>query len=117
MKFRSLNSAIQSVTNPQSEPELTQEEYIDILESVLESIAEELECSVEELIISESNMKELDTERQLKQWRKDHVKKFYADKAAKKASRSPAEVEKDAKSDAYVASHEKKTGRRIGRID
>lgn len=48
MKFKSLNEAIESVTNPQ--PELTQEEYIDILESTLESIAEELECDVEDLL-------------------------------------------------------------------
>ena len=48
MKFRSLNEAIESVTNPQ--PEFTQEEYIELLESALESIAEELECDVEDLL-------------------------------------------------------------------
>ena len=47
-KFRSLNEAIQSVTNPQ--PELTQQEYIELLEFALESIAEELECDVEDLL-------------------------------------------------------------------
>ena len=48
MKFRSLNEAIESVTNPQ--PEFTQEEYIELLESALESIAEELECDVDDLV-------------------------------------------------------------------
>ena len=48
MKFRSLNESILSVTNPQ--PELTQNEYIELLESALESIAEELECDVEDLL-------------------------------------------------------------------
>ncbi len=48
MRFRSLNEAIQSVTNPQ--PEFTQEEYIELLESALESIAEELECDVDDLV-------------------------------------------------------------------
>ena len=48
MKFRSLNESILSVTNPQ--PEFTQEEYIELLESALESIAEELECDVEDLL-------------------------------------------------------------------
>ena len=48
MKFRSLNEAIESVTNPQ--PELTQNEYIELLESALISIAEELECDVDDLV-------------------------------------------------------------------
>jgi hypothetical protein len=48
MKFQSLNESILSVTNPQ--PEFTQEEYIELLESALESIAEELECDVEDLL-------------------------------------------------------------------
>ena len=48
MNFKSLNEAIESVTNPQ--PELTQEEYIDILESTIKAIAEELGCSVEDLM-------------------------------------------------------------------
>ena len=48
MKFRSLNESILSVTNPQ--PEITQEEYIELLESALESIAEELECDVDDLV-------------------------------------------------------------------
>ena len=48
MKFRSLNESILSATNPQ--PEFTQEEYIELLESALESIAEELECDVEDLL-------------------------------------------------------------------
>ena len=48
MRFRSLNEAIESVTNPQ--PEFTQEEYIELLESALESIAEELECDVDDLV-------------------------------------------------------------------
>ena len=48
MKFRSLNESILSVTNPQ--PEFTQEEYIELLESALISIAEELECDVDDLV-------------------------------------------------------------------
>ena len=49
--------------------------------------------------------------------RKAHVDKFYARKAKEKASRSPSEVEKDAKTDAYRAAYTKKTGKRVGRID
>jgi hypothetical protein len=56
-KFRSLNEAIQSVTNPQPkvssslvEEQKYIEEYIAMLETALESIAEELECSVEDLL-------------------------------------------------------------------
>ena len=48
MKFRSLNESILSVTNPQ--PEFTQNEYIELLESALISIAEELECDVDDLV-------------------------------------------------------------------
>ena len=48
MKFRSLNESILSVTNPQ--PELTQNEYIELLEFALISIAEELECDVDDLV-------------------------------------------------------------------
>ena len=48
MRFQSLNEAIQSVLNPQ--PELTQNEYIALLEFALEAIAEELECDVEDLL-------------------------------------------------------------------
>lgn len=83
--------------------------------------AEETEEAEE---IEESNMKELDTERQLKSGyftnaksRKAHVNKFYARKAKEKASRSPSEVEKDAKTDAYRAAYTKRTGKRVGRID
>ena len=43
-----VTEAIESVTNPK--PELTQNEYIEMLESALEAIAEELECSVDELL-------------------------------------------------------------------
>ena len=53
MKFQSLNESILSVTNPQSklvEEQRYIEEYIAMLESALESIAKELECSVEELL-------------------------------------------------------------------
>ena len=53
MGYKSLNEAIQSVTNPQSklvEEQKYIEEYIAMLESALESIAEELECSVEDLL-------------------------------------------------------------------
>ena len=49
--------------------------------------------------------------------RKAHVNKFYDRKAQEKASRSPSEVEKDAKTDAYRAAYTKKTGKRVGRID
>jgi hypothetical protein len=57
MKFQSLNEAIQSVTNPQPkvssslvEEQRYIEEYIELLEFALESIAEEMECSVEDLL-------------------------------------------------------------------
>ena len=53
MRYKSLNEAIESVTNPQSklvEEQKYIEEYIAMLESALESIAEELECSVEDLL-------------------------------------------------------------------
>ena len=57
MNFKSLNSAIESVLNPQPkvcsslvEEQKYIEEYIELLESALESIAEELECSVEDLL-------------------------------------------------------------------
>ena len=49
--------------------------------------------------------------------RKAHVDKFYARKAKEKASRSPSEIEKDAKTDAYRAAYTKRTGKRVGRID
>ena len=85
-------------------------------------VTDEVEEEVEE--VDESNMKELDTERQLKNGyfddaksRKAHVNNFYARKAKEKASRSPSEIEKDAKTDAYRAAHTKKTGKRLGRID
>ena len=94
---------------------------LDETEEVTEEVEEELE-EVEE--VDESNMKELDTERQLKNGyfddaksRKAHVNNFYARKAKEKASRSPSEVEKDAKTDAYRAAYTKKTGKRVGRID
>ena len=100
-----------------------EQEYIAMLESALEAIAEAMECSVEDLI-TESTMKELDTERQLKSGyftdaksRKAHVDKFYARKAKEKASRSPAQVEKDTETDAYRAAYTKRTGKRVGRID
>ena len=57
MKFRSLNEAIESVTNPQPkvssslvEEQRYIEEYLELLESALESIAEELECDVDDLV-------------------------------------------------------------------
>ena len=94
---------------------------LDETEEVTEEVEEELE-ELEE--VDESNMKELDTERQLKNGyfddaksRKAHVNNFYARKAKEKASRSPSEVEKDAKTDAYRAAYTKKTGKRVGRID
>ena len=87
-----------------------------------EEVTEEVEEELEE--VDESNMKELDTERQLKggyftnaKSRKAHVDKFYARKAKEKASRSPSEIEKDAKTDDYRAAYTKKTGKRVGRID
>ena len=94
---------------------------LDETEEVTEEVEEELE-ELEE--VDESNMKELDTERQLKNGyfddaksRKAHVNNFYARKAKEKASRSPSEIEKDAKTDAYRAAYTKKTGKRVGRID
>ena len=71
----------------------------------------------EETEVQESNMKEIDTDRLLKKWRKDHVSNFHLRKAKEKASRSPEQVKKDADSDAYSAAHVKKTGKRLGRID
>ncbi len=54
MNYRSLNEAIESVTNPQPKNEaltsLQEQEYIAMLESALESIAEAMECSVEDLL-------------------------------------------------------------------
>ena len=89
-----------------------EQEYIAMLETALEAIAEELECSVEDLI-TESTSGYFTNAKS----RKAHVTKFYARKAKEKASRSPAQVEKDKKTATYVADYEKKTGRRIGRID
>ena len=71
----------------------------------------------EETEVQESNMKEIDTDRLLKKWRKDHVSNFHLRKAKEKASRSPEQVKKDADADAYSAAHVKKTGKRLGRID
>ena len=48
MHYQSLNESIMSVTNPQ--PKLTQDEYIEILESALDCIAEELDCDMEDLL-------------------------------------------------------------------
>ena len=69
---------------------------LDETEEVTEEVEEELE-EVEE--VDESNMKELDTERQLKNGyfddaksRKAHVNNFYARKAKEKASRSQSEI-------------------------
>lgn len=97
------------------------EARIEVANGVFNNTEEETEETEE---IEESNMKELDTERQLKSGyftnaksRKAHVNKFYARKAKEKASRSPSEVEKDAKTDAYSAAYTKKTGKRVGRID
>lgn len=97
------------------------EARIEVANGVFNNTEEETEETEE---IEESNMKELDTERQLKSGyftnaksRKAHVNKFYARKAKEKASRSPSEVEKDAKTDAYRAAYTKKTGKRVGRID
>lgn len=100
------------------------EARIEVANGVFNNTEEETEETEETEEIEESNMKELDTERQLKggyftnaKSRKAHVNKFYARKAKEKASRSPSEVEKDAKTDAYRAAYTKKTGKRVGRID
>ena len=97
------------------------EARLEVANGVFNNAEEETEETEE---IEESNMKELDTERQLKggyftnaKSRKAHVDKFYARKAKEKASRSPSEIEKDAKTDAYRAAYTKKTGKRVGRID
>ena len=50
MQYKSLNESILSVTNPQSKLVKEEQEYIERLESALEAIAEELECSVEDLL-------------------------------------------------------------------
>ena len=97
------------------------EARLEVANGVFNNAEEETEETEE---IEESNMKELDTERQLKSGyftdaksRKAHVNKFYARKAKEKASRSPSEIEKDSKTDAYRAAYTKKTGKRVGRID
>lgn len=97
------------------------EARLEVANGVFNNTEEETEETEE---IEESNMKELDTERQLKSGyftdaksRKAHVTKFYARKAKEKASRSPSEIAKDAKTDAYRAAYTKKTGKRVGRID
>lgn len=97
------------------------EARIEVANGVFNNTEEETEETEE---IEESNMKELDTERQLKSGyftnaksRKAHVDKFYARKAKEKASRSPSEIKKDAKTDAYRAAYTKRTGKRVGRID
>ena len=100
------------------------EARLEVANGVFNNAEEETEETEETEEIEESNMKELDTERQLKggyftnaKSRKAHVDKFYARKAKEKASRSPSEIEKDAKTDAYRAAYTKKTGKRVGRID
>ena len=97
---------------------------LDETEEVTEEVEEELEEVEEVEEVDESNMKELDTERQLKNGyfddaksRKAHVDNFYARKAKEKASRSPSEIKKDAETDAYRAAYTKRTGKRVGRID
>lgn len=97
------------------------EARIEVANGVFNNAEEETEETEE---IEESNMKELDTERQLKSGyftnaksRKAHVNNFYARKAKEKASRSPSEIEKDVKTDAYRAAYTKRTGKRVGRID
>ena len=100
------------------------EARLEVANGVFNNAEEETEETEETEEIEESNMKELDTERQLKggyftnaKSRKAHVDKFYARKAKEKASRSPSEIEKDAKTDAYRAAYTKRTGKRVGRID
>lgn len=97
------------------------EARLEVANGVFNNAEEETEETEE---IEESNMKELDTERQLKSGyftnaksRKAHVNNFYARKAKEKASRSPSEIEKDVKTDAYRAAYTKRTGKRVGRID
>jgi hypothetical protein len=90
-----------------------EQEYIEMLESALEAIAEALECSVEDLI-TESNKGGYFTDAKS---RKAHVTNFYARKAKEKASRTPAQIAQDAKTDAYRADYTKRTGKRVGRID
>mgnify|MGYP006893304679 FL=1 len=100
------------------------EARLEVANGVFNNAEEETEETEETEEIEESNMKELDTKRQLKSGyftdaksRKAHVNNFYARKAKEKASRSPSEIEKDAKTDAYRAAYTKKTGKRVGRID
>ena len=98
------------------------EARLEVANGVFNNAEEETEETEE---IEESNMKELDTARQIASdffdnasvRRQAHVDKFYARKAKEKASRSPSEIEKDAKTDAYRAAYTKKTGKRVGRID
>ena len=120
-KFRSLNEAIQSVTNPQPkvssslvEEQRYIEEYIELLEFALESIAEEMECSVEDLL-------------------EDLPPKEYVDKIKKKTQdaraaamkdrnsrihRTPAELKAhDAGMKAYVKSQNNRTDSKGKKLD
>ena len=98
------------------------EARLEVANGVFNNAEEETEETEE---IEESNMKELDTARQIASdffdnasvRRQAHVDKFYARKAKEKASRSPSEIKKDAKTDAYRAAYTKRTGKRVGRID
>ena len=121
MRFKSLNESILSVTNPQPkvssslvEEQKYIEEYIAMLETALESIAEELECSVEDLL-------------------EDLPPKEYVDKIKKKtqdaraaamkdrnsgAHRTPSELKKFAASQrAYVKSQNNRTDSKGKKLD
>ena len=101
------------------------EARLEVANGVFNNAEEETEETEETEEIEESNMKELDTARQIASdffdnasvRRQAHVDKFYARKAKEKASRSPSEIKKDAKTDAYRAAYTKRTGKRVGRID
>ena len=111
MKFRSLNEAILSVTNPQSklvEEQKYIEEYIELLEFALEAIAEELECSVEDLLEETKKTAQLSPKQRVAAM-KDRNSGIH---------RTPAELKKFAASrKAYVKSQNNMTDSKGKKLD
>ena len=115
MKFRSLNESILSVTNPQPkvssslvEEQRYIEEYIAMLESALESIAKELECSVEDLLEETKKTSQLSSDQRAAAM-KDRNSGIH---------RTPAELKKFAASrKAYVKSQNNRTDSKGKKLD
>ena len=115
MKFRSLNESILSVTNPQPkvssslvEEQRYIEEYIAMLESALESIAKELECSVEDLLEETKKTAQL-SPKQRAAAMKDRNSRIH---------RTPAELKAhDAGMKAYVKSQNNMTDSKGKKLD